>query len=94
MQSTEANCFPESFQQRPCLYNAKWSSFSRPVGRTTGPHHCGYSSNVQFSRPTRTSRPTSTATEPGPWHAWPHDTRHPLQESHKPTTADRTPTSA
>ncbi|MED6249445.1 hypothetical protein ATANTOWER_014203, partial [Ataeniobius toweri] len=63
MQSTEANCFPESSQQRPCLYNAKWSSFSRPEGRTTGPHQRDYSSNVQFSRPTRTSHPTSTATE-------------------------------
>ncbi|KAK5608415.1 hypothetical protein CRENBAI_026055 [Crenichthys baileyi] len=63
MQSTEANCVPESSQQRPCLYNAEWSSFSRPEGGTTGPYHRVYSSNVQFSRPARTSRPTSTSTE-------------------------------
>ncbi|MEQ2288689.1 Elongation factor-like GTPase 1, partial [Ameca splendens] len=30
----------------------------------------------------------------GPWHAWPHGTRQPPQESHKPTTANRTPSSA
>ncbi|MEQ2290069.1 hypothetical protein AMECASPLE_039551 [Ameca splendens] len=29
-----------------------------------------------------------------PWHAWPHGTRQSPQESHKPTTADRTPSSA
>ncbi|KAK5611988.1 hypothetical protein CRENBAI_004374 [Crenichthys baileyi] len=33
----------ESSHQRPCLYNAEWSSFSRSEGRTTGPHHRGYS---------------------------------------------------
>ncbi|MEQ2312847.1 hypothetical protein AMECASPLE_035416, partial [Ameca splendens] len=27
IQSTEANCVPESSQQRPCLYEAEWSSF-------------------------------------------------------------------
>ncbi|MEQ2305581.1 hypothetical protein AMECASPLE_039300 [Ameca splendens] len=26
--------------------------FSRSEGRTTGPHHHGYSSNLQFGRPT------------------------------------------
>ncbi|KAK5607873.1 hypothetical protein CRENBAI_009656, partial [Crenichthys baileyi] len=30
--------------------------FFRSEGRTTGPHHRGYSSNMQFSRPGRTSR--------------------------------------
>ncbi|MEQ2286840.1 hypothetical protein AMECASPLE_006511 [Ameca splendens] len=55
--STEANCVPESSQQRPCLYDAKWSSFSQSEERTTGPHHCGYSSNVQFGRPTERAAP-------------------------------------
>ncbi|KAK5603335.1 hypothetical protein CRENBAI_009774, partial [Crenichthys baileyi] len=32
--------------------------FSRSEGRTTGPHHRGYSSNVQFGRSDRASRPT------------------------------------
>ncbi|KAK5604250.1 hypothetical protein CRENBAI_020523, partial [Crenichthys baileyi] len=32
--------------------------FSQSEGRTTAPHHRGYSSNVQFGRPNRTSRPT------------------------------------
>ncbi|KAK5619458.1 hypothetical protein CRENBAI_013843 [Crenichthys baileyi] len=31
--------------------------FSRSEGRTTAPHHCGYSSNVQFSRPTERAAP-------------------------------------
>ncbi|KAK5598820.1 hypothetical protein CRENBAI_003924 [Crenichthys baileyi] len=40
----------ESSQQRPCLYDAEWSSFSRSEGRTTGPHHRGYSYNVPTER--------------------------------------------
>ncbi|KAK5608241.1 hypothetical protein CRENBAI_002078 [Crenichthys baileyi] len=32
--------------------------FSRSEGRTTGQHHRGYSSNVQFGQPDRASRPT------------------------------------
>ncbi|MEQ2308109.1 hypothetical protein AMECASPLE_024782 [Ameca splendens] len=27
LRSTEANCVPESSQQRQCLYDAEWSSF-------------------------------------------------------------------
>ncbi|KAK5601633.1 hypothetical protein CRENBAI_022905, partial [Crenichthys baileyi] len=27
VKSTEANCVPESSQQRPCFYNAEWNSF-------------------------------------------------------------------
>ncbi|KAK5619685.1 hypothetical protein CRENBAI_009320 [Crenichthys baileyi] len=32
--------------------------FSRSEGRTTGPHHRGYSSNMQFGRPTEQATPT------------------------------------
>ncbi|MEQ2282350.1 hypothetical protein AMECASPLE_039656, partial [Ameca splendens] len=50
-----------SSQQRPCLFNAEWSSFSRAEGRTTGLHRRGNSSNVQFGRPTAEPlHPTAT----------------------------------
>ncbi|MEQ2229788.1 hypothetical protein ILYODFUR_022437 [Ilyodon furcidens] len=32
--------------------------------------------------------------QPGPQHAWPHGTRQPPRESHKPAIAVRTPSSA
>ncbi|MEQ2285206.1 hypothetical protein AMECASPLE_029471, partial [Ameca splendens] len=31
--------------------------FSRCEGRTTGPHHHGYSNNMQFGRPTERAAP-------------------------------------
>ncbi|KAK5616680.1 hypothetical protein CRENBAI_000512 [Crenichthys baileyi] len=34
--------------------------FPRSEGRTTGPHHRGYSSNVQFGRPTGQTAPPAT----------------------------------
>ncbi|KAK5612600.1 hypothetical protein CRENBAI_010856, partial [Crenichthys baileyi] len=55
LQSTESNCVIESSQQRPCLYNVEWSSLSQ--SGTMGPHHRGYSSNVEFGRPTERAAP-------------------------------------
>ncbi|MED6280132.1 hypothetical protein CHARACLAT_007724 [Characodon lateralis] len=39
LRSTEANSIPDSFQQRLCLYNAEWSSFSRYEGSTEVPQY-------------------------------------------------------
>ncbi|KAK5617420.1 hypothetical protein CRENBAI_006368 [Crenichthys baileyi] len=51
VESTEANCVPESSQQRPCLYDAEWSGFpSLKEGQ--------WDRGRQFGRPTERAAST------------------------------------
>ncbi|KAK5614965.1 hypothetical protein CRENBAI_008216 [Crenichthys baileyi] len=57
VQEVDGNKKQTVSREFPAETLSRVKQFSRSEGRTTGPHHRGYSSNVQFGRPTERAAP-------------------------------------